>query len=271
MAHFFSNNLQVVLSSIYPARALGALEEALKISLAKGWAVDLKVPGQMVQVDIVQAWMDRHSLQLTTDDARMFHDRLSTNYAEVLVWMKRLITLSKFMQQKGQEQKPSDLLNVLFDPGVAAADFPGASDLETTKNFGPPGAGPDAMALALIVPKGHENMAGWVASQFYSAASQHGVKQTYRHVLLSTYDAQQPFGVPFQIGESCMKAGAQAALVIGPPVDSQLAAKSGEFQHAVAHVLDSLDIVPAWIGHRGTMAPAPFLRAHLDFIASRLA
>ena len=39
-AHYFKSGLQVVFTSLYPARSLASMEEALKISLAKGWSVD---------------------------------------------------------------------------------------------------------------------------------------------------------------------------------------------------------------------------------------
>jgi hypothetical protein len=265
---FFSNGLQVVLSSIYPPRALSALEEALKITLSKGWAVDLKVPSPAAQLDIVSNWLGRHDCPLGTVEVGVFHERLGpVHYPEALRWMKRLLTMLRLLQQKAQEAQPLAVLNMLFDPGVAATDFPTSSELELTKSFTPPEPQGQAIPLALIVPKGHENMAGWVASGFYQAAAQYGLTPSYRHVLLQAYDASQPFGVPFQIGEACRQAGAQAALVVGPPNDSSLATKGAEFYHAVAHVLESLDISCGWIGHRGTMAPSHYLRAHLDLLA----
>ena len=75
--------------------------------------------------------------------------------------------------------------------------------------------------------------------------------------------------MPFAIGESAFRAGAQAALVIGPPADSPLAARLAEFSHAVSHVLEAGDVAPGWVPFNGTMSPYTCLRAHLDFMASR--
>ena len=268
-ARFFNENLQVVFGSLYSARALGGLEEALKISLAKGWSVDLKAPNSLAQLEIIQNWLDRQGCQLSTDDTRLFHERLGTGYPDVLYWMRRLLALKKVLAAKFQTAKTVDILNVLFDPGTAETDFPTPSELNAGKLFKPPAPTLDAIRLALVLPKGHENMAGWVARSFYRAATKIGLKQTYRHVLLQVYDASQPFGVPFQIGDACHRARAEAALVIGPPNDTSLASKAPEFSHAVIHVLAGLGISCGWVAHRGGMSPAPFLRAHLDFLASR--
>lgn len=266
-ARLFASNQQVVFSSLYPARALGGLEEALKISLAKGWAVDLKVPNPLVQIEILQGWLDRQGCQLNTDDTRMFHERLGVAYPDLLRWLRRYVALNKIMTATGAAAKPSDVLNVLFDPGVAATDFPLPTELAAAKNFAPTPPEDGALKLAVVLPKGQEEMAGWITKSFYAAGAKYGVRQTYRHVLLQSYDAGQPFGVPFQIGDACQRAGAQAVLVVGPPNETSLAAKAAEFCHAVVHVLGSLGIACGWVPHRGAMAPAPFLRAHLDFMA----
>jgi len=116
------------------------------------------------------------------------------------------------------------------------------------------------------VPKGSEALATWVAAGFHAAQTQYSIPTSYRHVLLQAYDASQPFGVPFQIADACHRAGARAVLVVGPPNDTPLAAKAGEFSHAVIHALEGLSIGCGWIAHRATMAPASYLRAHLDFV-----
>jgi hypothetical protein len=71
--------------------------------------------------------------------------------------------------------------------------------------------------------------------------------------------------VPFQIGESALRAGAHAALVLGPHPESKLAAREGEFGHAVRHILDSLGVAAGWIPFGETSVTRPFLAAHLDF------
>jgi hypothetical protein len=67
----------------------------------------------------------------------------------------------------------------------------------------------------------------------------------------------------------CQRAQAQAALVLGPPGDSNLASRVSEFSHAVGHILEGLDVAMGWIPHRGTMPNAHFVRAHLDLMVTK--
>lgn len=268
MAMFFKQNLQVVLTSIYPPRALGSLEEALKISFGKGWSVDLKIPNPTVQAEIIRAYTDRIGCQLNGDEARRFLELIGQNYFDSVRWARRLKRFIELGKAVGRNPTPADVMPVLFDPGVKepTQELPSSIELGSVASFKPPPPTPTSLNLAFLLPKGSEAMAPWVAARFFQTAAELSVTQTYRPVLVEYYDAQQPFGVPFQIGEHCWRAGAQAVIVVGPPADSQLAAREAEFQHAVARILDGLDVPLGWLRHRGTTALPNFLRAHLDLL-----
>lgn len=268
---FFGKNLQVVLTSLYPPRALGALEEALKISLSKGWSVDLKVPSPTVQGQLIQDFLDGFSLGIEGDFIKSFQAKLGPNHAEWQRFAQRLVAMIKLGQTGGTPPNVEEMINTIFIPGVpeGGAEMPQQSDLDAIRNFVPPNPAATALNFAVFIPKGHENLGPWVAARFHEASKQFAMPLSYRQVLRETYDAGQPFGVPFQLGEWCRKAGAQVAIVVGPPADSPLAARVGEFTHAVGHVLESGDVVMGWIPHNGTMSAHNFLRVHLDFMAAR--
>lgn len=268
-AIFFSSNLQVVLTAMYPPRALGALEEALKISFGKGWSVDLKVPNPNVQREIVHGQLDRAGLNMSNDEVSVFLERLGPNYGEASTWVRRVVQMHRLSQQSGQNAKPEELMAIVFnpDPPPAGQETPSATQLESVRNFSPPAPASNAISLAVLLPKTQEFLRDWVVSRFYQAGTQYRVNQTYRHVAFETYDAQQPFGVPFMIADVCQRAGAQAALIIGPPAEASLAGRAGEFTHAVGHLLEGMGVRMAWIAHNGTMSTSNFLRAQLDCIA----
>jgi hypothetical protein len=267
---FFSKNLQVVMTSIYPPRALGALEEALKISLGKGWSVDLKLPGPSIQIEIIHSFLDRRGANIASEEAKRFHEKLGKHSFESERWIRRLLALLKLQDSSSAPPKFDDLLAALFEPGAKAGgpELPSAQELEAVRGFSLPAQGPEARGLALIVPKGQEAMAHWVASRFAAVGQDYKAPAAYRQFLSATYDGGQPFGVPFQIGEMCANAGASAAIVLGPPADLTLASHESEFSHAVVHVLESLGVAAAWVEHRGAMSAGPYLRAHLDFLWS---
>jgi len=111
----------------------------------------------------------------------------------------------------------------------------------------------------------------WLGARFYQTAAKYGITHTFHHVICEAYETEEPLGVPFQIGESCRRAGAQAALVLGPPREAKLAAREGEFVHAVRHILANFGVSPGWIPMVDISATRPYLAAHLEILASRKA
>jgi chromosomal replication initiation ATPase DnaA len=267
---FFSRGLQVVLTSVYPPRTLGAMEDALKISLAKGWAVDMKVANATVQEDMVSSFVERTGSQLAGAEIKKLLERLAPNYSESARLVQRWAMLSEVYKDKGSTPSTDDIVGDLLSAGAKAsqADLPNQAELEASRSFAPPAPAADARNLALFCPRGQDAMVTWLMVRFYKVGAEFGLGQTYRHVLCESYDAEQPLGVPFQIGESCLRSNAQAAVVLGPPREARLAAREGEFAHAVRHILESFGVAAGWVPFTETTTTRPFLAAHLDFKAA---
>jgi hypothetical protein len=257
---FSSRGLQIVMASVYPPKALGSLEEALKISLSKGWAVDMKMPSPAARAEIMSACAGRLGLSLTTEQVKKLAEQLGNSYGEFPLLLRRWSILSRLCQS-------ADPFAELLGPGARASqsELPAPSDLESARGFRPPAAAADAPNLAVFCPVGQDAMLPWILTRFYQAASRYGFKSVYKHGLMEAYDSEQPFGVPFQIGESCRRCGARAALVLGPSPESGLAMRAAEFTHAVRRILESRDIPLGWIPFDETTVTRPFLAAHLDF------
>ena len=261
---FFDRRLQVVITSLYPPKSLGALEDALKFSFSKGWSVDLKVPSPAVQKELIAAVSDRAGAGLAVDELSLFHEKLSAwGYQDLSLWLRRVVIFKKKREEDRQPSALADLLPLIYEPLLA-----GVSDefkeSPVVKFVAPPITG-SAEPLAVISPKGKEGVGSFAASFFYQVGGKNGFSQTYRHALWQTYDPSQPFGVPFLIGEMCHKAGVTRAIVVGPPPDSPLGPRSAEFSHAVRRILESLGVRLGWVPCNGLQLPAHFINAHLDF------
>lgn len=265
----FARNAQVVLTSVYPPRTMGAMEDALKISLAKGWAVDMKVPNPQIQVDMIHACAERRGFGIGGVEVKKLHEQMGPNYGEFPRLLARWQALAGLYQAKGASPGADEMVADLLAPGARACqgEVPSAADLAGVQNFALPAPGPDARNLALFCPRGQDAMVSWMAACFHRAGTEFGAPGTYRVVLCESYDTEQPLGTPFQIGESCQRVGAQAALVLGPPRESKLAAREAEFAHAVSHILESFGVATGWIPFGEASVTRPFLAAHLDFIA----
>ncbi len=261
---FFDRSLQVVITSMYPPKALGTLEEALKFTFSKGWSVDLKIPSPNVQRDLVAAVADRVGAQLSGDEIGQISDKLTQwGYQDLSLWTKRLATLRQMRTAAGQPAPLMDMLRLIYEPITIGSEAPPVSTAGTA--FTPLAAPAGSAPLAIIVPKGQEGLGAYAAKMFFDLGPKNGFTRTYTIALVETYDAMQQVGVPFQIADMCHRAGVTRALIVGPGPDSPLAPRANEFGHAVRHILDSSGVATGWVPHAQLHIASHYVNAHLDF------
>ncbi len=261
---FFDRGLQVVITSIYPPKALGTLEEALKFKFSKGWSVDLKIPSPNIQRDLISSMNDRFSIQLSNEEVGQLAEKLMMwGYQDLTLWTNRLAVLRKMSAAASQPAPLNDMLQLIYDPIISGLDEPPVSTAGAS--FAPPAASAGSASLAIIVPNGQEGLIAYVANMFSEAGIKNGFIRKYNYALLETYDAMQLVGVPFQIADLCYHAGVTRALIIGPGPHSPLAPRTAEFGHAVRHILGSSGVATGWIPHAQAHLAAHYINAHLDF------
>jgi len=262
---FFERRQQVVITSLYPPRSLGALEEALKFSFSKGWSVDLKVPTPTAQKELIGAVADRTNSKLGNDDIILMNEKLSVwGYQDLTLWLRRIVTFAEMRVASGRPSSVTDLLMLCYEPTLSAmGEAP-----KPVANFQPPPVSAGAAPFAVIVPKDQQAMSTGIASLFHEVGAKHSFKPAYRHALWESYDSQVPFGVPFLIGEMCYRAGVTRALVVGPTPESPLGPRSAEFAQAVRRILESINVEMGWIPFSGVGNKVHYLNAHLDFASS---
>ena len=259
---FFDRKLQVVITSLYPPRSLGALEEALKFSFSKGWSVDLKTPSPAVQKEVIGASAERARLRLSAEELTLLHERLAQRgYSDLAVWLKRVSVFKTAREASGQDVILADVLRLIHEPMLAEGGEPAKIAAST---FQTPAAPPNAEPIAVIVPQGQDGLGAFAAGMFYDVGLKNGFTQIYRHASWETYDPMTPFGVPFLIGEMCHRAGVARALIVGPAPDSPLGPRSAEFAHATRRILESLGVESAFIPYDGLQLDAHYINAHLD-------
>ncbi len=262
---FFDRKLQVVITSGYPPRALGALEEALRFSFSKGWSVDLKVPSPTAQKDLISAAAEHTGVHFAAEELALIHEKLQQwGYQEMSLWLARLAAFKKLREAAGQSAAVVDLMPLMYDPILAG----GGEAPQAGAPFRPPPVAPGASPLAVVVPKDQMGLSAYVAGRFHETATKFGVPASYRHSLWESYDAQQPFGAPFMIGEACERGGATHVLVLGPSPESALGPRSAEFAHHVRRILESRGMKTGWVPLSGASIAAHYLNAHLDFISA---
>jgi hypothetical protein len=259
---FFDRKLQVVITSLYPPKSLGALEEALKFSFSKGWSVDLKMPSPATQKDMIASAAERAAAALGDVELSLLHEKLSAwGYNDLTVWLKRVAVYKKAQEASGKTFILDEMLKATYEPLLAGATEPATL---SGASFTPPQPPANAEPIAVIVPKGYDGLGAYAAAQLYDVGRKHGFPRIFRHVLWETYDPAVPFGVPFLIGELCSRAGVTSALIVGPAPETPLGPRSAEFAHAVRRILESFGIELAFVPFNSMKLEAHYLNAHLD-------
>lgn len=261
----FSSAKQVVMTSVYPPRALGGLEEALRFQISAGWSVDMKPVTVEVQKEILGPAMARAGFELDAALIDSIIPKLEGSFGELNRWVERLRALLELRSMNRQPSTLQDLFPVLLMPDVPATVPSSTEEIQGLLRDMPPFTpDPKALPMAVFFPQGREAHGEYVVRQFHAVMSQNRWPIQLRVVQSQAYDPEQLHGVPFTIGDACRAAGARVALVLGPNPGSGLAGREVELQHAVQHLLEGIDLRVGWISFLRIRENGPYFRAGLD-------
>lgn len=265
LAGFFSTTRQVVMTSVYPPRMLGALEEALKFQISAGWSVDMKPLSLDVQKEIVGPALSRNGFDVDAPTIDGIIPKLEGSFFELTRWIDRLKALLELRAMNRQSSAMQDLLPQLLMPDVPATNPMTTEEVQALIGDMPgPQGGADALPVAAFFPQGREVHGDYLVRQFCAVMKQNNWPIRIRAVLSQAYDPEQLYGVPFTLMDACAAAGARVALVLGPNPGSGLAAREPELQHAVQHLLEGLDLRVGWVSFLRIKENGPYFRAGLD-------
>ncbi|MBI4346799.1 MAG: ATP-binding protein [Elusimicrobia bacterium] len=265
LASCFSSAKQVVMTSVYPPRALGALEEALRFQISAGWSVDMKPVTLEVQKEILGPTMARAGFELDAALIDGIIPKLEGSFGELNRWSDRLRALLELRALNHQPSSLQDLFPILLMPDVPATAPAPTEEIQSLLEAMQPNP-QDAKALptAVFFPQGRDVHGEFIARQFHAVMSQNKWPIVLKIVHSQPYDPEQLFGVPFVIGDATHDAGARVALVLGPNPGSGLASREVEFQHAVQHLLEGIDLRVGWVNFLKIKEVGPYFRAGLD-------
>ena len=267
---FLTGGRQLVVTAVYPPKALESLAQRLKISFvgAQASAVEMKSTPPSVHTEIFDDFLRGKDFNVSRDELKALSERLSAVPLEAHLWVQRLIRLLDLGISLGQNPQMGALLPVLFDlqlPEQAKA-LPDSADMAKVSQFLFPKAKADALPITWFFPKGSDSLVAWTQMMFFQSMSDMGISRSYQNLPPQPYDPTQPLGLPFKIGEICRRLSPRVVVLLGPPPQSPLGERETEWIHATRHVLGSMGIASAHIPSQGIKVYAYFLRAHLDLM-----
>ncbi len=267
---FLTGGRQLVVTAVYPPKALESLAQRLKISFvgAQASAVEMKPTPPSVHIEIFGDFLRGKDFNVQSEESKALLERLSAVPLEAHLWVQRLIRLLDLGISLGQNPQVGALLPALFDlqlPEQAKA-LPDSADMAKVNQFLFPKAKADALPITWFFPRGSDSLVAWTQMMFFQSMSDMGISRSYRNLPPQPYDPTQPLGLPFKIGEICRRLSPRVVVLLGPPPQSPLGERETEWIHATRHVLGSMGIASAHIPFQGIKVYAYFLRAHLDLM-----
>ena len=267
---FLDNGKQVVLTSAYPPKVLGALEAMLNFRIGSGWSGDLKTPKADDQREIVSRLLKSAGLEAVDELRKPLEERLAGGLGEVDVHVGRMSRLRDIRMRSGRRADPSELAALLL--GAEGEAQPAVPAEKLSPSLSSPGPAPMSgeRVLAVFHPAGAQVHAQWVLRRLQETAAENGWKPPFRQPDSKewvAFDSNQLNGVPFALAGECRGRGADAVLMLGPLPGSELAGCEEELRYALRHLIESSSAVLAWVPFIRIQEPQTLLRAMADIAA----
>jgi len=257
---FLKEGRQMVLASAYPARLMGAFEEALGLRLASGQAVELRLPSGEDLKELLQASLRGAGFSAQETNEADWWSRAGDVFAPASVGVRRLRRLKALSGRLG---KPASLRDLLAELAASSAGAIPEDDAVKAAG-GEPDPG-DGEPTALFFPSGEEARADWTWVRLRRAARERGWPFSWKRTARMAYDPGEAYGVPCWIAEQCQRAAPRAALVLAP-ASGGLAEGGEDVRAALEGLTEGLGVRTSFVPHTAAASPAVYVRAYLDML-----
>lgn len=248
---------QVVVTSLYQPRHIVSIEQALGLRTDKTHAVELKVPNDAAQQSIGEAALARLGLAPSSAEKDVFARGLLKDFTVLDDHLSRLSALAVL--------SASDVPLAQFLREIFAADAEAvAMTAAQLKAILPAAPAFGKTPLALCHPPGGEVHADFLLARVGEAAKARGWSFPWGVVGRLAYPVDPPHAAPYLLAEECLRSGAVAALVVGPPPGTDLAGQERPFRATAQRLLSEAGLSCAVVPFSRVQDPKQALFAYLD-------
>ncbi|MFH1619417.1 MAG: DnaA/Hda family protein [bacterium] len=263
---FMAQGRQVVLTSVFPPKALASLENSLGFQLSQGWMVDLKVPSSQSYKVILNQMLHGLDVDLNENETATIFCSNQMPLGDVAGTLRNLKRLERLPAIKDKQLANAALLDMLLgfseqacEPALSKEELQAAEAALSV-------AGGKSGRWGIFYPRGSEKTAGWVLHSAAERAAELGMKTGWKEVFKKEYGQDELYGVPFKIAEYSDTAKAAGVIVVGPHPSSGLGAQEAEFRQVTAKFLESMLIKCGWIGHSQIKSQSAYTRLLMDLL-----
>ena len=261
---FMEQEKQIVVTSLFPPKALGGLEDQLGFQLSQGWMVDLKIPNAEKYKAMVIKMMDGANVKLDNANIDKFFISKMMPLGDVVDTFEQVKKLEKLIASMDNEMSQEALFDMLMgDDGSAGelleedTDKSEAFKIETKDNW---------FKWGIFYPKGCEKEAKWIIYSLYQKSKELDINVEWDQIFIEEYDSDESYGVPFKIADFAGEKKVNGVIIMGPQSTSVLGAQEQEFKHLSKKILTSFFVKSSWISANQIKGSAPYVKILMDLI-----
>ncbi len=262
---FMTKNKQILVTSVFPPKSLGGLEEAVGFQFTQGWMVDLKSPDPQTYKVILTQLLQGMDIKLSdTEIGNIFVDK-GTPFGEAIRALEGMKKLEKFMINT-EPASHATLLDILL--GLSETASGGAlTEAECDKASGwKPLSANSWFKWGIFYPKGMKREAQYALYRTHERSAELGLRVEWQQVFMEEYSPDELYGTPFKIGSLASEHKVNGVIILGPQPTSALGAQEAEFRHITIKILESFMLKGAWIQYGRIKSQATYTKTLMDLL-----
>lgn len=257
MGAFLGAGKQVIVSSLYASKHMAPLETALGLRAEKAHVVELKTPNDAAQQAIGDAALSRMGLVPNGEEKDVFARGVVKDFTMLDDHLRRIAALAAL----GPPGAPlGQILRDIFAPDGE----PEPLTAEKVKGLLPAAPPAGKTPLVLFHPPDSEPHADLVLALAYEAAKSRGWAFPWKVTAKRPYPLDPPHAAPYLLAEECLRSGASAALIVGPPPGTELAGQERLFRALSSRLLAEAGVPTASVPFVRVREKKQGLFAYLD-------
>ncbi|MEA3306696.1 MAG: DnaA/Hda family protein, partial [Elusimicrobiota bacterium] len=262
---FMDQDKQIVVTSLFPPKSLGGLENQLGFQLTQGWMVDLKIPNAEKYKSIVNKMVSGSNITLEDSDVENFFIKNMMALGDVVEILEQVKKLEKLIASANNEKSHEELLEMLIgDSADTEADLLEDDrnkvkefNLETKDNW---------FKWGIFYPKGCQDEAKWIIYSLYEKSKELDINIEWDQIFIEEYNSDESYGVPFKIADFSSEKKVNGVIIMGPQSSSVLGAQEQEFKHLSKKILTSFFIKSSWISANKIKGSFAYVKILMDLI-----
>jgi len=263
---FVAQNKQIVVTSVFPPKALAGLEDAVGFQFTQGWMVDLKMPNAQAYKSIISQLLQGLDVKLTEEEITNIFAAALMPFGDVVKSLEDMRKLEKFLVNSNNNLTHSQLLDMLLGLSEALDPTP-VTDPEAQQAASWQPKPKDAwFKWGIFYPKGMRREAEFALYSLNERAKELGLNTDWSQVFVEEYNSDELYGIPFQIGNTATERNVNGAIVLGPQPTSALGAQEAEFRHITFKILDSFLVKGSWLPMSRLKSKASYAKILMDLV-----